>query len=76
MKIALVQMRNEGTNVDASDYCLTISSEVVKAFRKACKDNNVFAVPNIYLKDNEKCYDASLLIDKAGNIQEIQKMVR
>lgn len=55
MKIALVQMRNEGTNVDASDYCLTISSEVVKAFRKACKDNNVFAVPNIYLKDNEKC---------------------
>lgn len=113
MKIALVQMLNEGTidnnldksinaiseaaangadivlfpevqlteffpqyrNLDVSDYCLTISSEVVKAFSQACKDNNVFAVPNIYLKENEKCYDASLLIDKAGKIQGIQKMV-
>lgn len=87
MKIALVQMGNEGTrdknlsksiraiseaaengadivlfpevqltefftqyrNVDVSDYSLTISSEVVRAFCQACKDNNVFAVPNIYM---------------------------
>ena len=33
------------------------------------------AVPNIYLLENGKPYDASILIDKNGNISGIQKMV-
>jgi len=33
------------------------------------------AVPNIYLLENGKPYDTSILIDKNGNISGIQKMV-
>ena len=33
------------------------------------------AVPNIYLYENGKCFDASLLIDRDGQIAGIQKMM-
>ena len=33
------------------------------------------AVPNVYLLENEKVYDASILIDQNGSILGIQKMV-
>ena len=33
------------------------------------------AVPDIYLMENDRPYDASILIDKSGNILGIQKMV-
>ena len=33
------------------------------------------AVPNIYLLENGKTYDASILIDKNGSILGVQKMV-
>jgi len=60
---------------DVSSYGVEISSNIVKAFQDACKDNHIMAVPNIYLKENDRYYDASLLIDKNGNISSIQKMV-
>jgi len=62
-----------GRNV--KDYGIEIDSEIVMEIRRACKDNNIMAVPNIYLKENNKYYDASLLIDKNGDIRGIQKMV-
>jgi hypothetical protein len=32
-------------------------------------------VPNIYLRENGKFYDASIFIDRTGEILGIQKMV-
>jgi len=60
---------------DVKDYGVEITDEIVQLLKETCKDNHIMAVPNIYLKENDKYYDASLLIDKNGNIQGIQKMV-
>ncbi len=32
--------------------------------------NNIMSVPNVYLSENGQAYDASILIDKAGTMQE------
>lgn len=60
---------------DVSKYALEIDSEIVKQFCIACKENHIAAVPNLYLLENGKSYDASLYIDKEGYIKGIQKMV-
>ncbi|MBV7273672.1 carbon-nitrogen hydrolase family protein [Clostridiaceae bacterium UIB06] len=48
---------------DTSDYILSINNEKVKKIQEKCKEFNIIAVPNIYLKENEKHFDASILID-------------
>ena len=58
-----------------SQYALAIDSDAVNAFRAACKENNVMAVPNIYLLENGKYYDASIVIGRDGEIIGVQKMV-
>lgn len=65
---------------DPSAYQVTLNSDVVNAFREACKKHGIMAVPNIYLRpeeerDDKRAYDASLLIDNAGRVAGIQKMV-
>jgi len=60
---------------DVKDYGMEIDSAIVQEIQKSCRDNHVMAVPNIYLKENGKYYDASVLIDKSGDIIGIQKMV-
>lgn len=60
---------------DVSKYEVTIDSEIIHRFKEACQINQIMAVPNIYLKENDKTYDASILIDRQGNIIGIQKMV-
>lgn len=63
----------EGKCVSA--YGVEQDSDIVKAFQNACRDNKILAVPNIYLKENGKFYDASFLIGRDGGIIGIQKMV-
>lgn len=113
MRIALAQMKNEGTieknlrksislvkevadnnadlilfpevqlteffpqyeKKDVRQYRLQIDSDEVKAFQTACKEAHIMAVPNIYLEEGGKAYDASILIDSSGEIIGIQKMV-
>jgi len=48
---------------DATSYGLEIDSETVNNIRTACREGGIAAVPNIYLMENEKYYDASILID-------------
>lgn len=60
---------------EVSRYQITLDSDIIKCFRDACRANQIMAVPNIYLLENGKPYDASIMIDKNGNIQGIQKMV-
>ncbi len=113
MRIALAQMKNEGTmqrNLDKSvelireaaenkadlilfpevqlteffpqyegkdvaEYRLNINSREVKQFQKASREYSIISVPNIYMEENGKVYDASLFIGADGEIKEIQKMV-
>lgn len=64
---------------DVSSYGLTIDSDIVREFQNVCRELGIYAVPNIYLKEERdfevKYYDASILINKSGEIIGIQKMV-
>lgn len=60
---------------DVREYGVKIDSEIVKAFQKVCCENHIMAAPNIYLFEDGSYYDASLLIDKNGEILGVQKMV-
>lgn len=60
---------------DVSAYRLTMESDVVRQFCAAAKAHHIMVVPNIYLFENGKPYDTSLLISKDGVILGSQKMV-
>lgn len=60
---------------DVSAYAIPLDSDVIKQFCAACKAYGIMAVPNVYLLENGKKYDASILIDKNGSILGVQKMV-
>lgn len=60
---------------DASSHALTLQSDTVAAFCNACRENHIMAAPNIYLEENGRYYDASLLIGKDGGLIGLQKMV-
>lgn len=47
-------------------YRLGLESPEVQAFRKASREWNIWASPNVYLEENGKAYDASLLIGADG----------
>lgn len=60
---------------DVRKYAVTIEGETVKEFCNVCRENKISAVPNLYLLENGRAYDASILIDKNGEIKGTQKMV-
>lgn len=60
---------------DAHKYAVTIEGETVKKFCDICRNNKISAVPNLYLLENDRTYDASIFIDKNGEIKGTQKMV-
>lgn len=53
---------------DVRRYRLGLESPEVQAFRKASREWNIWAAPNVYLEENGKAYDASLLIGADGQI--------
>ncbi|MBS1433498.1 MAG: hypothetical protein HP017_03400 [Oscillospiraceae bacterium] len=53
---------------DVRRYRLGLESPEVQAFRKASREWNIWASPNVYLEENGKAYDASLLIGADGQI--------
>jgi predicted amidohydrolase len=56
-------------------YGIEMDSDIVAAFQDACAQNHIAAVPNIYLKENGRFFDASIFIDQTGEVIGIQKMV-
>lgn len=60
---------------DVRGYEITIDSEIIKKFCGVCRENHIMAVPNIYLSEDDRNYDASILIDTDGTVIGIQKMV-
>jgi Predicted amidohydrolase len=61
--------------VDTSNYALSIDDEKIKEIQKKCKELNIISIPNIYLKENNKYFDASLVINRDGKIVGTSKMV-
>ena len=60
---------------DASGYAVIPESKTVRAFQHVCRECAVMAVPNLYLLENGKYFDASILIGSDGSILGVQKMV-
>lgn len=60
---------------DVSSYSVSIEDEIVKKFCDACKKHQIMEVPNLYLREANGTYDASILIDRSGEVIGIQKMV-
>ncbi len=60
---------------DASANAVTLESETVRSFQNISRECAIMAVPNLYLLENGKYYDASILIGADGSILGVQKMV-
>ena len=59
---------------DVSRYRVRIDSEIVKAFCDVAREHQIMVVPNLYLEEHGKAYDASLLIQEDGTVTGVQKM--
>ncbi|SFC46940.1 carbon-nitrogen hydrolase family protein [Ruminococcus albus] len=60
---------------DVSAFAVTMNSDTVRAFQNVCRECKIMAVPNLYLRENDKYFDASILIGADGSIIGLQKMV-
>lgn len=56
-------------------YVLQTDDDIIKRFQDKCRERNLVAVPNFYLEENGKRFDASPVIDADGLILGISKMV-
>jgi predicted amidohydrolase len=61
--------------LDASRYALAIDDDRVKQFQQMSARLQLASSPNVYLTEGARRFDASLLIDSAGDILGISKMV-
>ena len=60
---------------DASSWLMDVQVPELRAIRKMCRELGLFASPNVYLAQEGKRYDASLLIGGEGELLGISKMV-
>ncbi len=62
-------------NSNAKPYCLKLDSPEVQSLQDACKKSNINAIPNIYLSEGRNAFNASIMIDRSGQILGVSKMV-
>lgn len=74
-EVQLTEFFPQYMGLDVSGYGVEKDSDVVQAICRACRENRVMAAPNVYLSENGKFYDATLLIGRDGGIIGVQKMV-
>ena len=60
---------------DASRYAMRIDHPAMRAIQQACRELGLIAIPNLYLDEGGKRYDASPVIERDGTILDISKMV-
>lgn len=60
---------------DAAPWLLDMDAPEILALREKCRELKLFASPNVYLVQDGKKYDASLMIDGEGELLGISKMV-
>jgi len=60
---------------DVSRYAITLEDESIRLFRATCKQMKLAASPNVYLRENNRLFDASLMIGADGSFHGVSKMV-
>jgi beta-ureidopropionase len=60
---------------DAARYAVGIDDALVQAMQQTCRELGLVDVPNLYLDEGGKRYDASPIIDSNGAILGVSKMV-
>jgi predicted amidohydrolase len=60
---------------DASRYAMGIGHPAMRAMQRACIELGLVAIPNLYLEEDGRRYDASPVIERDGTILGISKMV-
>jgi predicted amidohydrolase len=60
---------------DATRYAMQLDDECIQQIRSACRRLQIAASPNVYLRENERLFDASLMIERDGKILGVSKMV-
>ena len=60
---------------NVQDYELKIEDQIIKLLQKKCIEQKIMAIPNFYLKEGDRKFDASVVIDTKGEILGVSKMV-
>ncbi len=60
---------------DVNEYLVPYDSKYIIGIQEACAKYGIYASPNLYIRQNGKNYDMSLLINDNGEIIGNQKMV-
>jgi len=60
---------------DASRYALQLEDARLREFQDTCRRLRLAASPNVYLQEQSRRFDASVMISERGEIQGISKMV-
>jgi N-carbamoylputrescine amidase len=60
---------------DASPWLLSADAPELAAIQEQCRALKLYASPNVYLEQDGKRYDASLMIDSEGQVLGVSKMV-
>lgn len=57
------------------NYAMTLSHPFITGMQEACREYHIMAAPNVYLCENGRYFDTTLLISSTGEIIGAQKMV-
>ena len=60
---------------DAERWAMSADGPEIRAIRETCRRLHICASPNVYLKQGNRRYDASLMIGADGEILGVSKMV-
>lgn len=60
---------------NADRWLLEPEGPEITAIRDKCRELGIWASPNVYLRENGRRYDASLMIDAGGRVLGVSKMV-
>jgi predicted amidohydrolase len=56
-------------------YAITREDEFIQQFQATCRQLKLAASPNVYLREGDRLFDASLMIGSDGSLQGISTMV-
>ncbi len=69
------QYTKEETKLNVSSYVIDQNGEEISQFKRKAAEHGMYLSPNLYLKQNEKCFDASFWINPQGEVEDVAKMV-
>lgn len=62
-----------GKQID--DFCLTLDDQRITKMKELCREYEMYLSPNLYIEQDEKRYDMSLMINSKGELDGFSKMV-